>query len=117
MADEITDSSFRHRPAFTVKHNRSCFATACSVFQICLYAVLAAVTLFYLCFFGYTDGQLKKKASSSGRHCLLFGKGNSDDELGSSGPCSFFLGGSGVSVGLLLILILHSVFSALCGKW
>ena len=113
MAD-ITDSSFLRRPAFTVKNNRSCSATACSVFQIFVYGFLAALTIFYLSYFAYANGHLKKDDGGRKIDCLLFAN---DDSRGSAGSCSFFLGGSGVCAGLLVILLIVNIFGALCGKW
>ena len=111
--DELNDSSYLRRPALRVKNNRSCSATTCGILQIVTYVLLMALTIFYLAYFAYTNDKLKK--NSSGSDCLFFAK--SDDRLGPSGTCSFFMGGSGVSIGLLFILILLGIFSTLCGKW
>ncbi len=110
--DDDYSESYSRQPAFRVKNNRNCSATTCGVLQIFVNIFLMALTIFSLAYFAYTNDKLKKNINGS---CLLFAK--SDDKLGSAGTCSFFIAGSGVSIGLLCILTILSVFSSLCGKW
>ncbi len=114
---EMADSSFARKPTFSVKNNRSCSATACSILQICVYGLLVAITVFYLAFFAHTDVQLKQysEKNSMDKYCSLYA--SSHNSLGSNGPCSFFEAGTGINLGILLILLIISIFSALCGKW
>lgn len=83
--------------------------------DVLLYGILGALTVFYLSYFGYVNGKLKKYSSENDRYCAFFAK--NDDTLGKPGSCVFFIGGSGVLIGLLLILMIFGVFNALCGKW
>ena len=111
---EIDDSSFARKPTFSVKNNRSRSATACSIFEIFVYGLLVVITVFYLAFFAHTDLQLKQKSKEE-KYCSLYAP--DDNYLGSNGPCSFFEAGTGINLGILLILLIVSIFSALCGKW
>ena len=110
---EIGDSSFARKATFSVKNNRSRSATACSIFEIFVYGLLVVITVFYLAFFAHTDLQLKQKSKE--KYCSLYA--SHEDSLGSNGPCSFFEAGTGINLGILLILLIVSIFSALCGKW
>lgn len=101
-------------PKLKVKSNRSYSATCCSIVEVLFYGLLSAFIIFYLSYFAYVNGKLKNHKTDDDHYCAFFAN---EDKLGSAGSCLFFLGGTGVLVGLLLILLILGVFNALCGKW